>query len=329
MEIRSGTTCLVTGGAGFIGSHLVEALVRRGATVRAFVHYGAGGTGHLPSLPRSITADVEVIAGDILDVETVTDAHRGVDVSFHLAALVGIPYSYRSPRDVIETNVIGTLNVLLAARAHDVQRIVHTSTSEVYGSAQTVPISESHPLVGQSPYSASKIGADQLAVSFHRSYGLPVALARPFNTYGPRQSTRAIIPTIIGQALTGPQVRLGSTRPTRDFNYVSDTAAGFIAIAAADEALGQVFNVGTGREVSIGELVTLIGEVVGRQLDVVEDADRLRPAASEVDRLVADATRLRALTGWAPEVPLVEGLRRTTAWLQEHLDPGAASVYAV
>jgi len=326
----SGTSCLVTGAAGFIGSHLVEELVRRGARVRAFVHYGSDrDVGNLAFLPPEILRNVEVVSGDILDVETVSQVCAGVDLVFHLAALVGIPYSYRSPRDVVETNVIGTLNVLAAARLHEVQRLVQTSTSEVYGTAQTVPIDESHPLVGQSPYAASKIGSDQLAISFHRSFGLPVSLVRPFNTYGPRQSARAIIPTIISQALAGSSIRLGSVTPTRDFNYVTDTAAGFIAVAASDTTIGGTFNIGTGTETSVGAVVALVSEIVGRELVVVADPQRVRPATSEVDRLVADASLLRSATGWAPMVDLPDGLRRTADWISVHAARLAPDIYAV
>jgi NAD dependent epimerase/dehydratase len=315
----AGTRCLVTGASGFIGSHLVEMLVTRGAQVRAFIHYGSSADlGAMAFLPPDARHEIEIVAGDILDVETVVAAARGIDVVFHLAALVGIPYSYRSPRDVVETNVMGTLNVLTAVRTNGVARLVHTSTSEVYGSARAVPMSESHPLVAQSPYSASKIAADQLTLSFHRSFDVPASIVRPFNTYGPRQTTRAIIPTIISQALAGKGVALGSLSPTRDFNYVTDTAEGFVAVATTEGTVGQIFNVGTGVEVSIGDLVRMVGERVGRDLEVESDPDRVRPKASEVDRLVSDASRLRTVTGWAPHVDLEDGLGRTVEWIREH-----------
>lgn len=324
---------LVTGAGGFIGSHLVEALVRAGAQVRAFFHYGAvGDRGLLEFAAPEILEAVQAIHGDLRDAETISQATEGVECIFHLGALVGIPYSYRSPRDVVETNVVGTLNVLLAARGQGVSRVVHTSTSEVYGSARFVPITEEHPLVGQSPYAASKIGADQLAVSFHRSFGLPVSIVRPFNTYGPRQSTRAIIPTLISQAVAGEVVRLGSLTPTRDFNYVTDTAAGFLRVAESEAAVGETFNLGTGRETSIGQLVDLVSEINrrrGRTLRVEQDAQRLRPTASEVDRLLADASKARQICGWSPEVPLEVGLQRVFDWIEAHPDLYPADTYGV
>jgi NAD dependent epimerase/dehydratase len=248
-----GREVVVTGGGGFIGSHLSEELVRQGACVRAFLHYGSNGDrGGLELAPPEILDQVEVVFGDLKDADTVRRALRGASVVFHLGALVGIAYSYQSPRDVVETNILGTLNVLEGARDAGLDRVVHTSTSEVYGSARYVPIDEAHPLQSQSPYAASKIAADQVAESFHRSFDLPVTIVRPFNTYGPRQSTRAIVPTIVAQALGGGTLRLGSTTPTRDLNFVTDTAAGFIAAAACDEAVGQTLNVGTGVETSVG-----------------------------------------------------------------------------
>jgi dTDP-glucose 4,6-dehydratase len=262
--------------------------------------------------------EVEFISGDLRDVETLSQAVKGSDRVFHLGALIGIPYSYRSPRDVVETNVIGTLNVLQACRSADVGRLIHTSTSEVYGTARTVPIREDHPLQGQSPYAASKIGADHLVESFSRSFGLPAAIVRPFNTYGPRQSARAIIPTIISQALAGDVLRLGSVKPTRDFNFVADTVSGFIRVAESDAATGEVFNLGTGQETSVGDLVRIVGEFVGKRLVFDEDSQRVRPSASEVHRLVADASKVRERCGWAPAVTLEEGLQSTHNWISEH-----------
>jgi NAD dependent epimerase/dehydratase len=255
---------------------------------------------------------------------------EGCEVVFHLAALIGIPYSYDAPESYIQTNVMGTYNVLNACRRAGVQRMVQTSTSEVYGTAQRVPIDESHPLQPQSPYSASKIAGDMVALSFNHSFGLPVAVARPFNTYGPRQSTRAIIPTVLAQLYSGsPEIRLGATSPTRDFNYVTDTARGFLAVAESDQALGQVVNIGSGREIAIGDLVELLIEISGRDARVVTDTDRLRPAGSEVERLLCDNTRAREWTGWKPEVGLEEGLRRTAEWISANPPAGKASRYHV
>lgn len=326
----SGRPVLVTGAGGFIGSHLVEELARRGARVRAFLHYGvAGDRGLLEWAEPDVLDAVEFVSGDLRDADTIARAVAGSDGVFHLGALVGIPYSYRSPRDVVETNVIGTLNVLQACRDTNVSRLVHTSTSEVYGSARTVPIREDHPLQGQSPYSATKIGADHLVESFWRSFGLPATIVRPFNTYGPRQSARAIIPTVISQALAGEVLRLGSLAPTRDFNFVADTVAGFIQVAECDAALGDVFNLGTGRETSIGELIGIVGDLVGRPLVIEEDPQRLRPEASEVTRLVADASKVHERCGWSSAVSLEEGLRRTVDWVAEHRGLYRPATYSV
>jgi dTDP-glucose 4,6-dehydratase len=254
---------------------------------------------------------------------------RGTTVAFHLGAMVSIPYSYVHPREVADTNVFGTLNVLTAARDLKLERVIHTSTSEVYGTAQYVPIDEKHPLVGQSPYSASKIGADQLAESFHRSYGLPVAVARPFNTYGPRQSARAVIPTIISQAIAGERLFIGARHPTRDLNFVTDTVRGFVRVAECPEAVGQVINLGTGQEISVGDLVDTIVRLVGRRVEVTFDATRLRPDRSEVERLLADNSKARQLLGWAPEVSLEDGLTRTIQWISEHASLYRPREYAV
>src|SRR4051794_8498782 len=283
----SGRTVVVTGAAGFIGSHLAEELVRRGADVRAFVRYtSGGGWGWLDE--SELAADMQVVAGDIRDPETLAPAVRGADVVFHLAALIAIPYSYVTPLAYVRTNVEGTTNVLEAARAADVARVVHTSTSEVYGTARTVPISESHPLQGQSPYSASKIGADKIAESFHAAYGLPVTVLRPFNTFGPRQSARAVIPTIITQALAGDTVKLGATAPTRDLTLVQDTADGFICAGEAPDAVGRSINLGVGQEISIGELAERIQSLMGKTVSVEHDGQRDRPPNSEVERLLSD-----------------------------------------
>lgn len=313
---------LVTGAGGFIGSHLVDALVREGAEVRAYVHYNSrSDRGHLQ-------ADVEVVAGDVRDPFSVSRAVEGCEVVFHLAALIGIPYSYVAPQSYVETNVAGTVNVLEAARLHGA-RVVHTSTSETYGTARYTPIDEAHPLQGQSPYSASKIGADKLAESYARSFELPVSVLRPFNTYGPRQSLRAVIPTIVAQALAGGPVRLGSPAPVRDLTYVEDMARAFLALAAAEPTGGQPLNAGSGQGISIGALAQLILELLGSDADVVEDATRVRPVESEVEELVCDASALRALTGWEPQVPLREGLARTVDWVRENLERLRPELYHV
>lgn len=325
-----GQVILVTGAGGFIGSHLTGRLVREGAQVRAFVRYNSRhDIGLLALLPGELRASIEVMAGDLRDYEAVRKAMEGADRVLHLGALIAIPYSYKHPREVVETNVMGTLNVLTAAREIGVSRVVHTSTSEVYGTAQTVPIAETHPLQGQSPYAASKIGADKLAESFRRSFGLPVATVRPFNTYGPRQSARAVIPTIITQALTRDQVHLGALTPMRDFTYVEDTVEGFVRAATADAAVGQEVNLGTGACISMGDLAKRIMQLVGRDLPVVTDEERLRPADSEVMRLQASAVKARDLLGWEPRVSLDEGLKRTIAWIQENLGRYRPGVYEV
>jgi NAD dependent epimerase/dehydratase len=319
----SGKT-LVTGAAGFIGSHLVEELVRRGRSVRAFVRYNSlGSAGWLDTLPKDIREGIEIFRGDIRDPHGVPIAMKGCDTAFHLAALIGIPYSYHSPETYVETNIKGTLNVVQAARDLDVRRVIHTSTSEVYGTAQSVPMNEEHPVQGQSPYSATKIGADQIALSFERSFGTPVVIVRPFNTYGPRQSARAVIPTIITQLASGRRrLSLGSTSPTRDFSFVEDTVNGFIAAAESERGIGEVVNIGSGFEISIGETAALIAEIMGAQIEIATDEARLRPERSEVERLWADCTKARALLGWAPRYGgregLRDGLRQTIPWF---LDP--------
>ncbi|MDX2175765.1 MAG: GDP-mannose 4,6-dehydratase [Candidatus Sumerlaeia bacterium] len=304
---------LVTGAGGFIGSHLAEELARRGAHVRALVRYnGAGSAGWLDHAAPELLPRIEVFQGDLRDGALVADATRGVDTVFHLGALIAIPYSYRAPLSYLQVNVEGTLHVLEAARSQGVRRVVHTSTSEVYGTARFAPITEEHPLQAQSPYAASKVGADALAESHFRSFGTPVAIARPFNTFGPRQSTRAIIPAILAQVLGGAEeLRLGALSPTRDLNFVSNTVDGMIALAEAGGAVhGRVFNFGSGREVSIGELAVALLRLAGRDIPIVEEAARLRPAASEVGRLLADSARAREELEWSPRVSLEEGLRR-------------------
>ena len=313
----SGRKVLVTGGEGFIGSHLVERLLEAGAEVRVLAYYNAfGNWGWL----AGTELDVEIVPGDVRDADRVFQVVEGRDVVFHLAALIGIPYSYEAPESYVQTNVTGTYNVANACRRHGVERLVHTSTSEVYGSALRVPIDEDHPLQPQSPYSASKIGGDMMALSFHHAFELPVAVCRPFNTYGPRQSTRAVIPTILAQLHAGAtEIHLGATSPTRDFNYVTDTAAGFMAVAECDRCIGEVTNVGSGREISIGDLVEVCKEITGSDARVVTEEKRLRPEGSEVERLLADNTRAREWAGWSPQVPLEEGLRLTSDWVREHL----------
>ena len=319
---------LVTGAGGFIGSHLTERLVQAGARTRALVHYNALGTwGWLDHSPHREAIDV--IAGDITDYHSVRAAAQGVEVVFHLAALIAIPYSYQAPDLYVKTNIQGTLNILQAGRELGTARIIHTSTSEVYGTARYVPIDEQHPLQGQSPYAASKIGADKLAEAFHRSYGTPVVTVRPFNTFGPRQSARAVIPAIITQCLTGDTVRLGNLHPTRDLVYVANTVDGFIKAAETPDAVGRTINLGSGREISIGDLAGLIIRLVGRDVTIATEQQRMRPEHSEVNRLLADNTLARQLLGWEPSVSLEEGLTRTIEWLREHMERYRPGVYAV
>jgi NAD dependent epimerase/dehydratase len=321
---------LVTGAGGFIGSHLTERLVQEGARVRAFVRYNSrGDEGLLGLLPKGLYDEVQVTSGDLRDGEAVRAVMRGIDVVFHLGALIAIPYSYLHPREVVETNVLGTLNVLMAARDLGTPRIVHTSTSEVYGTAQYAPIDESHPLQGQSPYSASKIGADKIAESFSRSFEVPVATLRPFNTYGPRQSARAVIPTIISQALASDRIRLGALDPMRDFTFVTDTVDGFLRIGWQPEAIGQEINIGASDCISIGDLARRVLSLVGRDLPIVCEEQRLRPPKSEVMRLHAGTHKARQLLGWEPRVSLDEGLQHTIQWIREHLDLYRPDVYEV
>ncbi len=303
---------LVTGADGFIGSHLVEALVDRGDDVRAFVRYNAFNSwGWLDTVEDEVLEDVEIFSGDVRDPNGVRESMRGIDVVYHLAALISIPYSYHSPDTYVNTNVTGTLNVLQAARDLGTEKVVHTSTSEVYGSAQFVPITEEHPLQGQSPYAASKIGADQMALSFYRSFDIPVAVIRPFNTYGPRQSTRAVIPTIITQIASGRRkLELGNLHPTRDFSYVEDTVRGFIATANSDSAVGEVINIGSGFEISIADLVDLIAEAMDVDVSVATDEERKRPEKSEVDHLYADISKAKDLLEWTPTYGGLDGFKR-------------------
>ncbi len=324
----NGKRVLVTGAGGFIGSHLAEQLVRLGATLTAMVHYNAQGTwGWLDHSP--LRTEMQVAAGDLCDRDSVRAAMQGAEVVFHLGALIAIPYSYQAPVSYVHTNVEGTLNILQAGRELGVERIVHTSTSEVYGTARYVPINEAHPLQGQSPYSASKIGADKLAEAFSLSFGVPVVTVRPFNTFGPRQSARAVIPTIITQCLAGQSVRLGNLTPTRDLNYVSNTVDGFVLAASTPEALGKTINLGSGREISIGDLAELIIRLVGQPVEIVSEQERLRPENSEVERLLADPGLAHQVLHWEPKVSLEEGLATTIEWIKQNLEKYRPGVYTV
>jgi NAD dependent epimerase/dehydratase len=322
-----GKSVLITGGMGFIGSHLAERLVQLGAKVRVLGRYNSvGRRGWLEDSPQ--LSDIECLLGDVRDRDFVERSVAGVDIVFHLAALIGIPYSYAAPQSYVDTNVSGTLNLLTSALKQDVARFIHTSTSEVYGSALFVPITEEHPLRGQSPYSASKIGADKIAESFHCSFELPVVTVRPFNTFGPRQSVRAIIPTIIDQCLHCEAVHLGSLTPTRDFNFVSNTVDGFIAAGEHPDAVGKTFNFGCGKEISIQALQALIQDLLGTDLPVETEEKRVRPKGSEVDRLLADFGLANSILGWEPRVTLRQGLAQTIEWLGEQ-DSKRGQIYAV
>ncbi|WP_029688945.1 NAD-dependent 4,6-dehydratase LegB [Thermoanaerobacter sp. A7A] len=328
MKIK-GKKVLVTGAGGFIGSHLVERLIERGAKVRAFVRYNSKNNwGWLETSPYK--DEIEIYTGDIRDYDSVKDSMKGIEVVFHLAALIGIPYSYISPLAYIKTNIEGTYNVLQSARELGVERVIHTSTSEVYGTAKYVPIDESHPLQPQSPYSATKISADNIALSFYNAFNLPVTIVRPFNTYGPRQSARAVIPTIITQIMSGKkQIKLGNLRPTRDMNYVIDTVNGFIKIAECDELLGEVTNIGSGKEISIGDLARLISQLMGVEIEIVQEYQRFRPEKSEVERLLCDNTKIKKFTDWEPQYTLEEGLIQTINWMKTHLNMYKPEVYNV
>jgi len=326
----SGRPVLVTGSAGFIGSHLVEALARAGARTRAFVRYNSRNDyGWLETLDAQLVDEIDIFRGDLANPEAVSGAVAGCETVFHLGALIPIPYSYRHPREFVTANVVGTLNVLEACRQKTVRRLVHTSTSEVYGTALRVPIDESHPLNAQSPYAATKVGADQLALSFKRSFDVPVVVARPFNTFGPRQSARAVIPTLITQALGQDQVELGSLRPTRDFLYVADTVRGLASCGQVDGVEGEVINLGSGVEIGIGELSQRVFELLDRELPVSFSPERSRPADSEVERLLADVTKADRLLGWQPRFSLDDGLKQTIDWFGEFLGAYKPSLYNV
>ena len=325
--VLNGRKVLVTGAGGFIGSHLSETLVKLGDSVTALVHYNSAGSwGWLES--STLAPEMEIVSGDISDRDFMAGLLKGVEVVFHLAALIAIPYSYRAPFSFIRTNIEGSAN-LFALALHNDCLVVHTSTSEVYGTARYTPMDEEHPLQAQSPYAASKIAADKMAESFHCSYGLPVVTVRPFNTYGPRQSMRAIIPTIIVQALTRGEIHLGNTAPQRDFNYVLDTVDGFIKAAATPAAIGQVTNIGSGQNVSIGHLADLINELIGSDCPVVCDEERQRPQTSEVDRLLASNEKAGRLMGWTPTTSLNSGLGLTIDWFREHLQHFKSSRYSI
>jgi len=326
----SGKKVLVTGAGGFIGSHLTEELVRLGAEVRALVRYNSQGSwGNLELSPPDVRREVEVLAGDVRDPFFVDHAVGGAEVVFHLASLIAIPFSYVAPQSYVETNVTGTLNVLQAARRHGVGKVVHTSTSETYGTALYTPMDERHPLQGQSPYSASKIGADKLAESFNRSFDLPVATIRPFNTYGPRQSARAVIPTIVSQALARDRIELGSLTPVRDLTFVGDTVRGFVRVAEAPETAGETVNVGSGHGVTVGELAERILSLLGRSLPIAAAEERLRPERSEVFTLICDNRKAAEMLGWRPSVSLDDGLRAVIDWVQEHPALYKAEAYNV
>jgi dTDP-glucose 4,6-dehydratase len=321
-DTLKGKRVLVTGADGFIGSHLVEELAASGATVRALVYYNSWNSiGWLSDCSSDILEAIEVFPGDIRDAERVGEAAQGCEYVFHLSSLIAIPYSYHAPRSYVETNVIGALNVLEACRHSDALiRLLHTSTSEVYGSAQHIPINEDHPLVGQSPYSASKIGADQLAESYHRSFGLPVIIARPFNTFGPRQTARAVIPTIASQLISGcRELTMGAVTPTRDFSYVADTVQGIMALSECAEAEGQIVNIGTGEEWSIEAVARMLMTICQHEAAIIAQEERIRPGKSEVNRLLCDNRKLKDLTGWQPQVKFEEGLTRTVAWISKNL----------
>ena len=329
MKIK-GKKVLVTGAGGFVGSHLVEALVRKGANVTALVHYNSRNDwGMLEDVDKRVLDVVKVVAGDLRDTDCVRKTLWGQQVVFHLGALIGIPYSYVNPRDVIDTNVNGTLNVLSAAGDFEVDKIVHTSTSEVYGTAQYVPMDEEHPSHPQSPYAASKLGADLLALSFYRSFDLPVGVIRPFNVYGPRQSARAVIPSIIVQALSKGKIHLGSLTSTRDLTFVQDTAQGFIAFAENEKTTGEVVNLGSGFEVSINQIVELVSDCLGKRIEIIKEKERIRPKKSEVERLFSDSGKAKSLFGWDPKTDLKVGMKKTINWIEENMEKYKEGIYNI
>ncbi|EPZ42725.1 SDR family NAD(P)-dependent oxidoreductase [Alicyclobacillus acidoterrestris] len=330
MDLRN-SNVLVTGGAGFIGSHLVEQLIATGANTKVFIHYNsANSRGLIDTLPVELQSEIDIVQGDLRDSYAVHNAVKGADIVFHLGALIAIPYSYQNPYDVVQTNALGTLHVAQAALANGVHRMIHTSTSEVYGTARYVPMNEEHPLQGQSPYSASKIAADKIVESFYCSYQLPVVTVRPFNAFGPRQSLRAVIPTIIQQALNHSEIVLGNLSATRDFTYVEDTARAFLCAATAkDDVLGEVFNAGSSFEISIGEIAERVRSLVGGDIPIRVAQERLRPAKSEVDRLFSDSQRAKVKLGWQPTVSFDEGLRRTITWISSHQDRYKTNDYVI
>lgn len=321
---------IVTGAGGFIGSHLTERLISLGAEVTAFVKYNSrNDLGQLKKLPKDKIPTINVIAGDLRDQDAVRKAIKNMDIIFHLGSLIAIPYSYLHPMEVIDTNIIGTTNILIAAKDNNVEKIIHTSTSEVYGTAKYVPIDEKHPLQGQSPYSASKIGADMIATSFYKSYDLPIAIIRPFNTYGTRQSTRAIIPTIITQALTKKVIQIGSLNPTRDFTFISDTIEGFIRVAEEKKSIGEVINIGSGFEISISDLVEKILKLSQSKAKIQIDKKRIRPKYSEVDRLWADSTKAQKMLNWQPSIRLDDGLKKTITWISDNITDYKVGSYTI
>jgi NAD dependent epimerase/dehydratase len=321
---------LVTGAGGFVGSHLVEALVKKGAKVKAFVHYNSRNDwGMLEDVPKKVLDKVEVVAGDLRDTDCVRKAVRQQQVIFHLGALIGIPYSYVNPRDVVDTNVNGTLNVLTAALDCNIEKVVHTSTSEIYGTAQYVPMDEEHPVDPQSPYAASKLSADLLALSFYRSFDLPVGIIRPFNIYGPRQSARAVIPSIIIQALLKGKISLGSVFPTRDLTFVKDSVEGFISFAECEKTMGEVVNLGSNQELSINQIISLVSNCLGKKIEVKKDKERIRPEKSEVERLFSDSSKAKNLFGWNPKIGIGEGIRKTISWIERNIHRYKEEIYNI
>lgn len=321
---------LITGAGGFIGSHLSEKLVNLGANVTAFVHYNSrGDIGLLNFISKEILSNIKIVCGDMKDPCAIINLVKGKEIIFHLAALIGIPYSYVNPIDYVQTNVLGTSYLLNASLSEDIEKFIHTSTSEVYGTAQYVPIDEKHPIVGQSPYSASKIAADKMAESFHRTFNLPVSIIRPFNTYGPRQSARAVIPTIITQALLQNVVKLGSVKTIRDLTYIQDTVNGFIKIAEIEESVGEVINIGSSKEISIGDLAQKIFNFIDKNPKIETDEQRIRPHASEVERLMADTKKAKNILNWAPNISIDEGLKMTIAWISKNLNLYKTNLYNI